>query len=270
MEFADHHCRRPKRRVIHCFERPTMILRADDQLAGEVIRAIKGGDLDSLQRMFAAHPGLPAARIKDDRGSKTLLHVVTDWPGFFPNGPTVVKMLVTAGSDPMGRTEGARNEGGETPLQWAASNDDVEVAEALIIGGADIEARGGSIAGGTALENAIGYGCWRVARLLLHHGAKVEKLWHAAALGMTSMLEKFLQEGSAPSTDEVNHAFWQACRGGYRRTAEFLFARGADLNWIPDYARETPLEIASGAGLDTGREALVTWLREKGARSEPG
>ena len=29
-----------------------------------------------------------------------------------------------------------------------------------IVGGADIEARGGSIAGGTALENAIGYGCW--------------------------------------------------------------------------------------------------------------
>jgi uncharacterized protein len=179
-----------------------------------------------------------------------------------------VKLLIAAGADPNVRTEGAKNEEGETPLQWAASNDDVEVAEALIVGGADIEARGGSIAGGTALENAIGYGCWRVARLLLNHGAKVEKLWHAAALGMTSMLEKFLQEGSAPSSEEVNHAFWQACRGGYRRTAEYLVARGADLNWIPDYAKETPLEIASRAGLDTGREALVNWLRDKGARGD--
>src|SRR6266404_3158057 len=180
-----------------------MILRTDEQLAGEVILAIKGGDLDSLQRMLAAHPELSAARIGDDHGSKTLLHVVTDWPGFFPNGPLVVKMLITAGSDPNARTEGAKKEEGETPLQYAASNDDVEVAEALILGGADIEARGGSIAGGTALENAIGYGCWRVARLLLNHGAKVEKLWQAAALGMTSALEKFLQEGSAPSTEEV-------------------------------------------------------------------
>ena len=247
-----------------------MILRTDDQLAGEVIRAIKGGDLDSLQRMLAAHPELSAARIGDDRGSKTLLHVVTDWPGFFPNGPAVVKMLITVGSDPNTRTEGARKEVGETPLQYAASNDDVEVAEALIIGGADIEARGGSIAGGTALENAIGYGCWRVARLLLDHGAKVEKLWHAAAVGMTSMLEKFLQEGSPPSSEEVNHAFWHACRGGYRRTAEYLFARGADLNWIPDYAKETPLEISQQAGLDTGREALVNWLRGKGATSGSG
>jgi uncharacterized protein len=246
-----------------------MVLKTDDQLAGEVIRAIKAGDLDSLQRILAANPGLPSARIADPRGSKALLHVVTDWPGFFPNGPAVVNLLISAGSDPNARTQGARNEAGETPLQWAASNDDVEVAEALILGGAAIEARGGSIAGGTALENAIGYGCWRVARLLLNHGAKVEKLWHAAALGMTSTLEKILQESPAPSSEDVNHAFWQACHGGYRRAAEYLFARGADLNWIPDYAKDTPLEIASRAGLDTGREALVNWLREKGARGEP-
>jgi hypothetical protein len=45
-----------------------MILRRDDPLAREVIRAINGGHLDALQRMVAAHPGLSAARIKDDRG----------------------------------------------------------------------------------------------------------------------------------------------------------------------------------------------------------
>jgi len=55
-------------------------------------------------------------------------------------------------------------------------------------------------------------------------------------------------------------------RGGYRRTAEYLLARGANLNWVPDYVRETPLEISQSAGLDTGREALVNWLREKGAK----
>ena len=109
---------------------------------------------------------------------------------------------------------------------------------------------------------------WRVARLLLNHGAKFEKLWHVAAMGTTSMLEKFIQEKSKPSKDDVNHAFYHACRGGYRRTAEYLFARGADLNWVPDYARETPLEAASGGGHDTGREALANWLREKGARGK--
>jgi len=248
-----------------------MIVRAEEPLAREVIRVIKEGDLNSLQKMLAANPGLAAARIKDNRGSKALLHVVTDWPGFFPNGPAVAKTLITAGAEPNVRTEGREPQpepGGETPLQWAASSDDVEVAEALLVGGAHIEARGGSIAGGTALENAIGYGCWRVARLLLAHGAKVEKLWHAAALGMTSLVEKFFQEGPKPSTEELNNAFWQACSGGYRRTAEYLFARGADLNWVPNYAKGTPLDIATRAG-DSGREALVDWLRSKGAQSEP-
>jgi len=238
-----------------------MLLTNSDPLAVGVVRAIKTGDLVALPQMLAANPGLVRAQIGDSKGTRTLLHIVTDWPGFFPNGPAVVKLLIKAGADPNAAT-------GETALHWAASRDDVEVAEALVLGGADIEVRGGSIAGGTALENAIGYGCWRVANLLVHHGAKVEKLWHAAAMGMTSVLEKRFEETPTPSTEEVNHAFWQACHGGYRRAAEFLLTRGADLNWIPDYARETPLETASRAGMDTGREALVNWLRAKGARGE--
>ena len=173
-------------------------------------------------------------------------------------------MLISAGADPNARTEGGNFQ--ETPLHWAASSDDVEVAEALIIGGADMEARGASIAGGTTMANAVGYGCWRVARLLVQRGAKVEEPWQAAALGMTSRLATFFKEGSAPSSEELNHAFWQACRGGYRRTAEYLLERGADLNWIPDYAKETALQVASN-DMDPGREALVNWLRAKGATS---
>lgn len=240
-----------------------MIVRADDPLAGAVIRALKEGDLESLQKLIDAHPGLPIARLRDARGSKTLLHVVTDWPGFFPNGPSLVKRLIAAGANPDARTEGGPAP--ETPLHWAASSDDVEVAEALVDGGADIAARGGSIAGGTALENAVGYGCWRVARLLLNCGAHVEKLWHAAGLGMTARVEQFFQASSPPSLDEVNSAFWQACHGGHRRTAEYLLARGAELNGAPPYARQTPLGIASSGGLDTGRRALVEWLRSQGA-----
>jgi uncharacterized protein len=252
--------------------KPTMILTADDPLAGEVVRAVKGGDLDSLKRLLSANPRLSNARITDNRGgSRTLLHLVTDWPGFFPNGPAVVKLLIAAGSHPDGKPEPREPQSqsdGETPLHWAASSDDVEVAEALLVGGADIEARGGSIAGGTPLENAIGYGCWRVARLLVNRGAKVEKLWHAAALGMTDTVERFFQQDPIPSSEELNSAFWQACSGGYRRTAEYLLARGADLNWVPDYAKGTPLDIATTAGMDTGRQALVSWLRDKGAQPQ--
>ena len=241
-----------------------MLLNASDPLATSLIRSIRAGDLPSLQSLLAANPGLPKARIQQRSGSKTPLHVVTDWPGFFPNGPQIVKALISAGADLNGGTEGDKFS--ETPLHWAASNDDVEVAEALIVGGADLELKGGSIAGGTALDNAIGYGCWRVARLLVERGARVEKLWHAAALGMTALLKKFFEGSPIPSPAEVNHAFWQACHGGYRRSAEYLLARGADLKWVPDYSKQTALEIAEAAS-DTGREALVNWLREQDTKA---
>ena len=94
--------------------------------------------------------------------------------------------------------------------------------------------------------------------------ARVDRLWHAAALGLLARLEAFFAGPAQPTPDEVNHAFWQACHGGKRRAAEYLLARGADLNWVPDHNRSTPLGIA--ASLDTGREALVNWPREQGAR----
>ena len=85
---------------------------------------------------------------------------------------------------------------------------------------------------------------------------------------MTARVEASFAGPTQPTPTEVNDAFWQACHGGQRRTAEYLLARGADPNWTPAYARQTPLEIA--AALDTGRQALVGWLRDQGAGSAGG
>jgi putative SOS response-associated peptidase YedK len=43
----------------------------------------------------------------------------------------------------------------ETPLYWAASSDDVEVARARVDGGADVQAAGASIASGSLLDNEV-------------------------------------------------------------------------------------------------------------------
>ena len=75
----------------------------------------------------------------------------------------------------------------------------MDVAEALIDAGADIEAPGSSIAGGAPLENAVGYGCWHVARLLVARGARVPHFWQAAALGLTPRVEEFLAAAPAAS-----------------------------------------------------------------------
>jgi hypothetical protein len=45
----------------------------------------------------------------------------------------------------------------------------------------------------------------------------------------------------------------------------YLLAKGADINWVPDYTKRTPLDAAGD--LDTRRDTLVTWLRDQGARS---
>jgi hypothetical protein len=231
-------------------------------VAVELTLAIHGGDLDTLGRLIAERPELATVRMVGRKGLeggwRTPLHAAADWPGYFPAAPAAVALLLRAGADP---NDGSGGDRSETPLHWAASSDDVDVAVALIDGGADLETPGGSI--GSPLDNAIGYGCWHVARLLVDRGARVDALWHAAALGMLTRLEELV--AAAPDHEEISKAFWHACSGEQRRAAEYLLSCGAGLNWVPDYADGTPLDAATGSG--TRRENVVSWLRELGARS---
>jgi uncharacterized protein len=237
------------------------MLDSGDPTAGALMAAIRGGDLEALERLLDGRPELASARIADNKGrSRTPLHIATDWPGHFPNGPGVVAALIRAGADPNAPIEGSWHS--ETPLHWAASSDDVEALDALLDGGADIEAPGASIGGGTPLDDAVAFGQWRVARRLVERGART-RLWHAAALGLLDRLEEAFARTPPPTPGEVTEAFWQACHGGQRQSAEYLLGRGADLNWVATWDDHTPLDMADNAGA----EDLVAWLRSRGARS---
>jgi len=231
----------------------------DDPRAVALVLAVRGGDVDALGRFLGEDPRLARAGIADHKGGlRSLLHVVTDWPGYFPNGPQVVRLLIEAGADPSFRHSTRCD---ETPLHWAASSDDVEVAAALTDGGADLDAPDGSI--GTPLANAVGYGCWQVARLLVARGARIGSLWEAAALGDRARVDEFLAADPPPASDDLDEAFWQACHGGQRRMAEYLLSQGADLHASPGYAHDQSALRVAGE-VDTQRGILGDWLKEQG------
>ena len=105
-----------------------MVLDTEDPRAVASVEAIHTGDVARLTRLLAEHPGLATARLGDNDGrddggmSRTLLHVVTDWPGNYPNGAATVAVLVAVGAEVNARFTGPHQ---ETPLHWAASSDDV-------------------------------------------------------------------------------------------------------------------------------------------------
>jgi hypothetical protein len=236
----------------------------DDPQAIAVKKAIETGDVEGLNRLLRENPNLARARIgckntETGECGRTLLHVATDWPGHFPNGPAIVAALVAAGAEVNTHSVGGPHE--ETPLHWAASSDDVAVLDALLDHGADIEAGGSVIDGGSALADACAFGQWKAARRLIERGAK-SNLWQSATLGLMDRVSPHFAGGAAPSAEDVTNAFWCACHGGQREAAEYLLARGADRNWI-GYGEQTPLDVARG------KEAheLANWLVTQGCKS---
>jgi len=190
--------------------------------------------------------------------ARSLLDLLADWPGNYPNSAMTAEMLIKAGADVNATFIGPHE---ETPLHWAASCDDVSLLDALLDRGANIEATGGVIAGGTPLADAVAFGQWKAAHRLVERGASMT-LWQAAALGHLEALSARFAGASMPEPEEVTDAFWCACHGGQRETAAFLFEKGAALNWI-GHDHLTPLDAArrSGAG------ELAAWLAQRGATS---
>ncbi len=232
-------------------------LAAADPRAVAVVSMIRNGEVDELQRALHDTPVLATARIVDESGvGRTLLHVVADWPGHFPNGARTAAVLIQAGADANAPVTPAGPNGvAETPLHWAASSDDVAVLDALLDGGADLETGGAVFTLGTAMSDAVVFAQWNAARRLLERGAQTT-LWQAAALGLLDRVREFFSGATPPSIQETTNAFWHACRGGQRQVAEFLLGAGADLNWI-GHDHKTPLQVAR----ESGNGDLISWLQ---------
>lgn len=241
-------------------------LPAADPRASAIVTAIQTGDVGTLRRLLDGSPDIATARIVDARGvARTLLHIVADWPGHFPNGSISAAVLIAAGADVNAQViSSGPNPSAETPLHWAASSDDVDVLDALLDGGADIEAPGAVFTGGPAMSDAVVFAQWRAARRLHARGAATT-VWQAAALGLLDRVQRYYADEPPPPPEQTTNSFWHACRGGQRDVAEYLLERGANMNWI-GYDHRTPLDAAD----ESGNDELVQWLTTRGAARARG
>lgn len=239
----------------------TRTIDADAPEAAAAVAAVRAGDVPALQVLLDQDPWLATARITDrcpDGGSRTLLHVATDWPGHLPRVGEVVRVLVGAGAGVDARFDGAHR---ETALHWAASSDDVEAIDALLDAGADIDAEGAVLGGGTPLADATGFAQWAAAARLIGRGA-VTTLGDEAALGLLDRVRARCEGDDPPVQDEVDDALWSACHGGRAGVVRYLHELGAAIDRLPGWEHLTPLDAAERSGAAD----VVEWLRSRGAR----
>jgi hypothetical protein len=243
-----------------------MTLRWNEPLAVEVTAAVQRGQADRLRRLLDKHPGLARVWIVKDgeaAGSRSLLHLLADWPGHRRNPREIVAVLVAAGADQDAQwLPGEASQ--ETPLHWAASNDDVELVDALLDHGANVDAPGSVIGGLGPIADAAVFGGQRAGLRLVERGARTN-LFQAAALGLLDRVRAELYSDPPPEAERITTAFWAACGGDHRDAATLLLAAGADINWV-GWNNRTSLDTALASdALD-----LAAWLEANGARSATG
>ncbi len=217
--------------------------------------ALRSGDIQKVGQLLADDPSLAIAVINSCRP----LHLYADAPGHRPNAAAIVSALVEAGADVDAHALDTWHH--ETALHWAASNDDVELIDALLAAGADIEHPGSSIGGGPPAQSALGYAQWNALRRLYERGATVG-LSHAAALGLMSLVTSLVGGVPPPSQEDLSLAFWNACRAGQLEVSRYLLRQGADRDWPAPWSGQTALDAAQ----DQRHRPVVAWLLEAGAR----
>ncbi|UNI14255.1 hypothetical protein JDV02_000902 [Purpureocillium takamizusanense] len=235
----------------------------EDKRVAPAIAALRAGDVDALTACLTADPALASVHVGSPTEARTLLHILADWPGYLPQAPDTARALIAAGADVNAPFIGDAHS--ETPLHWAASNDDVALLDTLLDAGADIDAPGGVIAE-TPLADARAFMQLKTAHRLVERGARVT-LQDAATLGLQDRVEEAVPGSPAgrPSQEDINCALWNACHGGQLKTAQYLHSHGGAeaVNFVPPWEKLTPLDAARR----TGAADVTFWLESLGAQA---
>ena len=170
----------------------------------------------------------------------------------------------------------ARNNGGATPLHWAAAGGQETLVEFLLTNGAQVNAASND--GSTPLHGAAN---GKVAQLLLAHAADVHARkhdsstpLHAAALhGHKDVVELLLTAKADPNAKDSygNTPLHDAAFGGHAEVAELLLTAKVDINAKNNFG-ETPLRWATTSSNRDTREVkeVTELLRQHGGELGKG
>ena len=132
-----------------------------------------------------------------------------------------------------------------TALHWACMRAHWDIAEYLILKGADLNVVGGD--GGTQINWAVHHDNVEIIRLLVNHGAKlnIRNRWGMTELhtaiwrGNIHVVEYLLDHGSDPTikTNEGWTAMHYAYRSGHDKVIELLKNRGVSMEEKDDMGR---------------------------------
>ncbi len=234
--------------------------------------AALAGDLETLASLLDENP----EQVHDwmPLYGGRLLDVVCNLNYPRTNPGNTIRFLIERGANP---NLGAQPDGsGESPLHAAASDGDeslaMEVIDALLEGGADINRLGGVITGGTPLHNATIFQLREIGAHLLKHGAACD-LFLAAGNGRLDLIKTmFTPQGTlkddAPrvpgyqpeeaAQDRINWAFFIAAEAGEVPVLEFLHPKETEHVTLPDGT--SALDRATFRG----HHHAVEWLKQKG------
>lgn len=254
------------------------------------LRAVRAGDLPSLQALAGKDPAVLAFR---DGQGRTLLHGAAAYGhvemarwlierGNMVNAVTVEMITPLMQAAMAGQTEAARlliakganlearNSKGRTALILVGREQGgVEMARLLLDAGADIDAGDGSR--DTALTLAAWRGFSGLVDLLLDRGAalpaneeqKLQLFSYSLAKGLDKLFDRLLAAGVDPSRKDSlqGNALHAAADGGSMHILEKLLGQSFDVN-LRDRNGWTPLHRAC----ERGQARAAALLIERGAR----